>query len=481
MLQMPAMLLSVACVVLLVRVVRKPFETLSVRTHAVLTLLLVAQLLVEGPLLRMLPAYAVIIVAEAITLARALGRSTPGLIGQMSGSGILSFSVLAQLAAPSATSAAAPGPFQVSLQPLSMTLNGEVPGGFEPGCPVNGPFVRLWYPVIDVDPAGTSVVATYWSSWRARLRAQSQMVAPPSGRDGRYRLLLVFPGWEGTQVDNLSLVRHLVSRGFVVASFEYPKARRECGDAENADTAGMDFSSAARTARTLELADARVRSRATDAVRLLDRLATLRFENIGASFTQLLNLESVGIAGFSLGGAVAAEASVIDPRFSAAVNIDGLHFADAAEQGVAAAYLLISDDTPLPSMADLNASDPERRNSAWVVAQDARRSRDSIQRHGGTFMSIAGTRHLNFTDSALHLWPWQRSAVGSIAPHRALQILDDYVAAFFESRLEGKPSLLLQAASSTYPEVSLQRIAPRQSAQTAANPGKPDRLELASR
>jgi len=68
---------------------------------------------------------------------------------------------------------------------------------------------------------------------------------------------------------------------------------------------------------------------------------------------------------------------------------------------------------------------------------------------------VNGTRHHNFADE--NIWsPMLRNfgLLGSIDGYRMLQLLNDYVLAFFNQHLKGVDSPLLDGPSSTYPEVT---------------------------
>jgi len=288
---------------------------------------------------------------------------------------------------------------------------------------------------------------------------------PTNAPDGRMPVLLYFSGWPGTTVDNAQLVQALAGRGFAVVTVVYPAwlpgfdaaaHKRQLAKLNRP----MSFDSAADFAETLQRADARVRQRAADAIRVLDMIAASSSGppdlcGVPAQLARRLDPVRAGIFGFSLGGAVAAEAAWLDRRFEAVVNMDGWHFADAATYGVEQPYLLISDDTPLPSPADLAAADPQRRYSAILNQRDHDASMANIRRHGGLVMTITGTRHADFSDQAgqsLRRFVDLRL----IAPRRAQDIIEAYVGAFFEAELAGRPSALLAHASGAYPEVHIE-------------------------
>jgi pimeloyl-ACP methyl ester carboxylesterase len=227
----------------------------------------------------------------------------------------------------------------------------------------------------------------------------------------------------------------------------------------------MDFSSTAAFPRTIDLAAHRVRARARDARTVLDALTRLDEYDPSGQFTHRLMLDRVGIFGFSFGGAVAAQAAWLDPRFRAAANLDGWHFAEAADQGVDRPYLLMSDDTSLPSAADLVSENPETRAIASLDDQDYRRSIENLRQHGGFYVTISGTTHVNYTDAALRSRIRRVTGAGPIAPVRAVEIIDTHLLEFFGKYLLDQDSDLFSVSAARFPEAHIQIWKP------AENPG----------
>jgi dienelactone hydrolase len=332
------------------------------------------------------------------------------------------------------------GPYEVTSLPLDPGRCAP-PGGW---IPVNeahaAPIVRLWYPA--------------------------------STDQSRLPILLYFSGWPGTAIDNPTLVHALAARGFVVASVTYPARlpgldpaiyRRQLAEL----TRPMSFASEADFHETLRRADARVRVRAQDAVLVLNMLARLDTCEPANPLARRLDTDRIGIFGFSLGGAVAAQASRLDHRFRAVINIDGWHFADAAKYGVDRPYLWINDGTPLPGPADLVARDPSRRFTAILNQRDHDSAMDNIRRLGGIVMTISGSRHADFSDQSGQ-WLRRFADLRLIAPRRVKQIVADYATAFFEATLAGRPpAAIIAGASAAYPEVHLDIEPPRHSASSA--------------
>ena len=325
---------------------------------------------------------------------------------------------------------AAPGPFAVAATSIDVALR-PIPG--EPlrvDTPRAAPAVEVWYPALR-PVAG----------------------APLAPARSPFPVLVYFPGWEGTRVDDLHLIRMLASNGFVVAAVHYP-AFDPAMPAANRRTLiaqlnrQMDFSSAAASRMALRRAAERVRVRAADASAVLDRLTQLDAHDPAGRFTGRMDLQRAGILGFSLGGAVAAQACWGDARFKAALNMDGWLFADAQVQGIVQPYMLMTgdagDDSP-PDAADLRSPKPWVRLPAQYTMLDASRGSVNFRRHGGYIVEIPGAAHEDFTDAAwrIHLRRLLHAADPLQGRRDALAIYA-YALAFFRMTLDGADSPLLQ-------------------------------------
>jgi predicted dienelactone hydrolase len=161
-------------------------------------------------------------------------------------------------------------------------------------------------------------------------------------------------------------------------------------------------------------------------------------------FENALDLDRVGVFGFALGGTSAAEASVDEPRFLAALNIDGPAMGRALEEGLEQPFLLISA-----------RSAPNRLNP-----EDLRpRFLDGV-RGPAYSLTLPSAGGMNFCDYALHE-PLMQAAdstaaipdLGTIDRVLAFQIINDYIVAFFATHVAGTPDPLLSEPS-PYPEAS---------------------------
>lgn len=279
-------------------------------------------------------------------------------------------------------------------------------------------------------------------------------------QSGSWPVLLYYSGWDGTRIDNMAVIRALVAHGFAVVTIIYPartpgETRSAFRRRVSALRRPMDFSSDQAFEDSMNRAVDRVRARARDASMVLGVLESAVGQvNLGR-LAQRMDLASVGIFGYSLGGAVAAEAAWMDARFRAVANLDGWQFAEAAQDGIAQPYLLLGDSTPLPTPAQLHARKAAVRNEAALSDADYRRTVRNMTRDGGIYAVISGTTHASLCDAGPR-WPLRvliRS--GLIEPPRILQIVSTCLTEFFTQYLGGGSPDLVSRWAVRFPELKV--------------------------
>jgi predicted dienelactone hydrolase len=167
---------------------------------------------------------------------------------------------------------------------------------------------------------------------------------------------------------------------------------------------------------------------------VLDKLEIM---NQGSGFmAKALDLERVGIMGFSKGGATAGQFCLIDERCQAGINLTGMMYGDIVEANLDNPFIFMSEEGP--SCPDCYVNDLFYK----------RAESDAYQ------MKIMGARHTNFGDPCL----WGELLMSSednpeIECQRMIDIQNVYTLTFFDKYLKGIASPLLDGPSPDYPEV----------------------------
>jgi predicted dienelactone hydrolase len=301
--------------------------------------------------------------------------------------------------------------------------------------------VRLWYPASTTEgcePAAytSPAVWSYFSQLAGfplpEVRTNSCLDAPIT--TGTHPIVVFTHGYTGTFTDYTYLFEDLASRGYVVAAVDhtYEATAVEFPDgrivksvfgshlAENTlRSDGQSFSLA-------------VSVRSKDLKFVVDELARLNGEASGP-FTGQLDLNRVAVAGHSLGGLAALLALKQDARFKAAVMLDA-------------------------SMSDGSASLTE--TPVLVLAMGREQWSDEECR---LWSDLRGPRFAANLMAAEHVTPsdavWlAKGAIktGPMGPEKTIEALRNYIAAFLDTNLRGRPfDPLLTGPSSDYPDAAV--------------------------
>lgn len=183
---------------------------------------------------------------------------------------------------------------------------------------------------------------------------------------------------------------------------------------------------------------------------------------LDARFAGRLDLDRVGVLGHSLGGVAAPAACMQDSRFKAAINMDGHAQSlpivpDDKGAGPRQPFLELTDShsPPHPTDAQLEQWKVTRAEFERKVEMQQKKY-DAPMRTiaGGSFrVTVPGATHQSFSDTVLWVGADPRQHF------RRTQIIRDYVRAFFDKFLKSKDETPLDAATSPYEEVTVERFA----------------------
>jgi dienelactone hydrolase len=417
-----------------------------------IAVLLALHLFFEGWRPQMMSAYAVIIILLllAVIPVPAVGGFPGQLAGGM-GLGLLAAAGCLCVLRPVIQTPSPTGAFAVGTTIIPLLDDAAV----------DGPVFRVWYPA---KPRSGRDFAPYLNETRpwpgfnkrhARLgRTQSMLDAALIDTPARLPILVFFPGWGGRPSQNTVLLQDLASHGYIVAAPDAWDRRAYPHDtAAAADLATpLAFDSDEAAALSLRVGARNAPRLAWLARHLADRLAALDAAEPAGRFTGRLELDKIGILGFSFGGSVAIQAAMADPRFRAVANLDGQVFTDAYLRGFSQPYLLLSE--PVWTDVQLRSPNPWIRRAAVSALEDESRVEAFLARWGGIRLIIDGVAHENFKDAPL-LQTWRRPG-GAIDPRRARLIVTTFLLAFFDHALRSAPRPVPDCAQGDYPDIRLQ-------------------------
>lgn len=167
-------------------------------------------------------------------------------------------------------------------------------------------------------------------------------------------ILLYSPGLGSTRFENVPLFEELASHGYIVVATDH------------AYTSGADHPITG--ASKLEEIDSSIITQAGDLSFLLDHMTALHADP-GSPFHERLNTERVGTLGFSLGGATAAQALALDPRFKAGMNLDGSFGGTIPESGIPSPFLYLLSPQHLQGVTEAISGQSENEEKAKVYGR----------------------------------------------------------------------------------------------------------------
>jgi dienelactone hydrolase len=324
--------------------------------------------------------------------------------------------------------------------------------------------IQIWYPVdpsvrnLAMSPYRDRRITTLKSAHFALVKTHSMLGAQLSQSEGRYPVLLYTPSWSGIRTECTFQVEELASHGYVVVGIDHPysSSRVVFPDgriARRKFSGDEDYSSEASVEAFVKTADQQVEIRARDASFVLDTLEHLNGNDPDALLTGSLDLDRVGIFGFSLGGGTAAQACWLDRRFRAGLDMGGMIAGQSAEQGTCAPFFFMFEgmyqSVPYTPGADISSVDPRKRREIELTQKLFEKMKSSLSKFGGYWMVIDGIRHMDFCDSPFFT-PLRR---GPVKPERVARIIGRYSRAFFDKHLKGIEQPLLDGPSPEIPEV----------------------------
>ena len=327
--------------------------------------------------------------------------------------------------------------------------------------------VRVWYPTDDPGEPGAMYVADMAEFGDGQdfvpvTHVRTNAIQDAAPAPGPFPVLVYHHGGSWTRFTSTFTTEELASHGYVVVSVGHNGFNKTqflpggasvvpdtltfpepSGDLLADALAGWDF-----------LDEHHFTAWVADAVFVVDQLDAL---NGSGRFAGRLDLDRIGMYGWSFGGATSIEMSAIDERVKAAVDHDGQLFGSAPRVGTDKPFMLMhntelpeappSDD---PALAEANAKALEQLMAVVDSTSAAMRTASTGDWYD---VSIFGTNHGSFSDLVLFL---PGSSPG-IEPARGHEIINALTVAFFDRYLKGAEAPLLDDPGAAFPEVDAER------------------------
>lgn len=431
-------------------------------------LILVAQLLLEGYRWQMVPAYALTV---SLVAARFIGLTRPvpewlSVTGRGVGALVVALAALPPVLFPVPRLPEPGGPYQIGTLTYQWTDAARVEHyNPDPAAPeaARTVMVQVWYPAVPaaeaqpgpwmdrLDVAGPIIarylrLPSFFLNHANLVQTHAYAAAPSDAAGARYPVVVYSHGWNGFRGVNLNQAEALASRGYIVAAVDHTYGAMVTVLADGRVVAnnpailpdGPEDANYYRAAYQLQ------QTYAADLSFVLDQLALLDAGEIDSPLAGQLDLARAGLYGHSTGGGAVVLACQQDARCQAGLAMD--------------AWLMpLTEDVLSTPLAQPFLF---MRSESWASAgNDARLERVLGGLHGpGYRVTILGTRHYDFTLLPL-LTPLAPvlGLKGPLEGTRTLAVVTDYLAAFFDQHLKGRPQPLLEGASDEYPEVEFIR------------------------
>ena len=327
--------------------------------------------------------------------------------------------------------------------------------------------IWMWYPAAPTPSAKPSdylpaywrraleqhngfVLSTLLSRDLARIKTHSWTDANVSPEQSSYPVVILRAGGGALSTDYTSLAEDLASHGYVVISFDAPYRTvvMPFPDGRVIIRSGRDNVESMPHAEAERLANKLMIAWIGDVQFVLDKLQQLNNNDPTGRFKGKLNMQEIGIAGHSLGGATAAQFCHDDDRCKAGIDIDGMPFGNVIQEGLHQPFFFIMSDHSKESGAEARRvkSDIE---SIYSATPEGERWQ----------VTIVGANHFSFSDqmltkSSIFVSILQRLGMfGRLEKRRGLAVTSACVDTFFDVYLKGAPSNELGKLPTLYPEV----------------------------
>jgi predicted dienelactone hydrolase len=327
-------------------------------------------------------------------------------------------------------------------------------------------FAWVWYPAAPRQPSQTvedylpapwltaverqrgTLINKFLTRDLSRIRTHSLRDAEVSPHQRSYPVVLMRAGLAGLVTGNTSLAEDLASHGYVVVGFDTPYRSSVVvfPDGRVIARAPQDNADLLSGSQQEQLATKLVQAWSADMSFALDQLERLNTSDPGGKFLGRLDMQRVGVFGYSLGGATALQFCHDDPRCKAGIDVDGAPIGSVIGEGVTQPFMFL--------MEDMSEPDEEGRE----IEANIHSIYDRLPSDRRLQIMIHGANHFGFDDdgamfkSPLLMRALRMAGIMHLDGRRQIAVTEHYISAFFDVYLKGTPVSELKSQPE-YPEV----------------------------
>jgi len=325
--------------------------------------------------------------------------------------------------------------------------------------------VWIWYPAAaapGTPPAGYLPVAwqqafeshrprlpnLFLSRDLTRIHSHALADAPLAADQGTYPVVILRGGLGAQITDYTTLAEDLASHGYVVTGFDAPYRTSLVllpgGRVVTRPAAANPETVSGEAA--VQLATKLLAAWTTDVGIALDRLEQLNASPQGPLHGRL-NLQAIGVAGHSLGGATAAQFCHDDSRCRAGIDMDGRPLGSVAGDGLQRPFMFLLSDHA-----------GERDAESRQITTDVQSIFDRLPTDARLLLMLRGANHFSFSDQLVTrprplIAAMQIAGILGLEPRRGLAVTAEYLRRFFDVHLKGAPASLVAHPDPAFPEV----------------------------
>lgn len=343
----------------------------------------------------------------------------------------------------------------------------------EPGTERELP-IQIWYPA-DPEIEGTrkpyidhpgifekaisqnqKMPGLFYSSLKL-VQTHSISDVPLAGRQDKYPVIIFSHGNTGWPGQNTYLVEQLASHGYIVVGVEHAGSANVSVLSDGRvipyyPDAGQTLDNGAfdRLVDEVWIKDIRF---------VLDELERLNVKDVRNRFVGHLDLDRIGMIGYSLGGATTVQILLTDGRVKAGINMDGGFYGkERVEGGINRPFMLMSADSTFSKdgMTDEQLSQLGLTKGDYAATIDELLTRQKHAATGGNYvLTIKNTDHSSFSDLPLYspLMTWLQGGDA----RKVHRLVNDFALTFLDQSLKGKPSAMLKDSVGGHADYMLKR------------------------